>query len=391
MKIQRKAVVGAAVTDYNVNVWAQVTGANGTATDDGFYYLFGSLQSLQISGGVINGAAGVGVTTTFTPYDTTNYTVTSPTGSPGVLGSVTADSIQDLGTGTSTSTTTEIKLSSNLGATAGTAPVLSSSAGATTNALPGSGNAGTGTEFLLGHITFHVGGLNGAAGAGAATALNWVSFQSTGIAKTSQQQVDAAKVSTLNAQSTIASGAGTPNNGIVFTTGVTPPPSDTIALGTASAGGTGGSELITDGQLPSSPVPPAGVAFGTPGTGVTTGNLHIVDLANTGNVYVLMHVTNGNAASFTNLTGGTPVDLTNATFLNSNLDWKALANLYTWANVGFKFSNAAGGTANDFLNFNFSAENLLVDQAIAVPEPASLGPVAAGVMTLMMRRRRAAR
>jgi len=392
-----KTQTATAGTDYNVNVWAQVTGADANNGNDGFEFLIGSIQSAQIGGGALTGAAGVGVTTTFQVYNsstTSGFTATSPTGGPGALDSATADNIQDLGLGTTTSTASEIKVVANLGTPGGT-PVLLGTSGATANALPGSGNANTGAEFLLGHVTFHVGALTGTAGA--ATAVNWVSFQSATAAKTAKQVVDGATVTTLNAGSTVASNASTPNNGLFFLgVGGPPPTLDTVALASTPNGGTQVSEGngVFDNHFPSGPgAPPTPIAVGTAGTGAAVGSLHIVDLASTGDVYVLTHLTGGKTlADLHNLPSGfTAVDLTNSSFLNnpSNSDWKNLMNLYgNFANVGFKFTAAPGGTANDYFVWDLGADNAAIDQIVAVPEPASLGLVGIGVFALMTRRRR---
>jgi len=172
---------------------------------------------------------------------------------------------------------------------------------------------------------------------------------------------------------------------------------DTVQLASTSSGAvqvTEGSGPF-DNNYPTGPgAPPNPVAVGTAGTGSASGSLAINDLVSTGDVYVLVHLTGGKTlANLTHLPGGvTAVDLTSSSFLNANVDWKGLMNAYgNFANVGFKFSNAPGGTANNFFQWDLSADSAAIDQIVAVPEPASLGLAAFGGLALLMRRRRSAK
>jgi len=184
-----------------------------------------------------------------------------------------------------------------------------------------------------------------------------------------------------------------PGTGVTLTAGVGPS-TDTILLAAAPNGGTQVSEGSGpfDGHLPAgSGAPPTPVPVGTAGQGATVGSLHIVDLVSTGDVYVLTHLVGGKTlADLTHLPSGfTAVDLTSSTFLNANLDWKNLMAAYgNFANVGFKFTGAPGSTANDYFVWDLSADSAAIDQIVAVPEPASLGLMGVGILSLMMRRRR---
>jgi len=209
--------------DYTIDVWARITGGvNATnPSDEGFGTLYGSMQSAQFGGGAMAGGAGVGVTSQFV-VSSSAFKDTSPDGALGVIqipGG--ADNIQDIGTGTSVSTTTEIKVITNLG-TPGSTPVLVSTPGVTAVQI----DPNT-VEFLLGSVTFHSGADSGAGGA---TAVNWVSFQSGTVTKSSIQWIDNAKISNLNASSLVAADAATPNNGVLF---VVPEPASVgvLALG----------------------------------------------------------------------------------------------------------------------------------------------------------------
>jgi len=211
--------------DYTIDVWARITGgSNGTApSDEGFGFVIGSIQTAQISGGVITAAAS-GVTSQFIVHDS-NFKAASPDGAPGVIQAAGgADGIPDIGLGTTTSTASEVKIIGNL-STPGTVPILASTPGVVSNII----DANT-IEILLGSVIFHTGALNAGANSASATALNWVSFQSATAAKTSKQWVDGLVVTNQNATSTVAGDAQTPNNGVLFTTGVIVPEPASLAM-----------------------------------------------------------------------------------------------------------------------------------------------------------------
>jgi len=180
--------------------------------------------------------------------------------------------------------------------------------------------------------------------------------------------------------------------GVTVTTGAGPT-TDTITLnqnptGTVVTEGTG----PFDNSFPSgNGAPPNPVAVGTAGTGLAAGSLHIVDLTQTGDVYVLVRLTGGKTlANLTHLPSGfTAVDLTQPNLGTLGLDWKGLMAAYNnFANVGFKFTAAPGAAANDYFVWDLSADSAAIDQIVAVPEPASLGLVGVGVLSLLLRRRR---
>ncbi len=82
-EVSNKLVNPVANTDYTIQVWAQVFGANTLSTDDGLQVPgYGNLASLQVSGGgALVGAGGVGITAN-TGHGL--FTDANPFGQPGL-------------------------------------------------------------------------------------------------------------------------------------------------------------------------------------------------------------------------------------------------------------------------------------------------------------------
>ena len=194
-----------AAGDHDVYIWAQVTGTNDTA-DERLLSLFGSVQSQQSLGGVVNsGTSGVNGTSAMAPFS-----VTAPSGQPGTAQNFSADGVGDWGT---TSGKDSIKFNSCLDS--GLIAVDTSSSTAVWNATSG------GVEFLVGKFTVNIKPSDVTASplANAATRFTWV--KGTGPIPTSHSHyIDGATTATTSGTSYAASTAA---NAVSFTAAVPEP------------------------------------------------------------------------------------------------------------------------------------------------------------------------
>jgi len=156
----------------------------------------------------------------------------------------------------------------------------------------------------------------------------------------------------------------------------------TVAPASAAVGTSVGTEtaVAIPGGYTGTPNP---VTF----TAASAGSLQVNGMGDVPAFFVLFHVNGFNASQLNgapgaNLSGGTALDLSTATGFDLTL---LQAN--PWANLLVKYSTAVSDANNNFVNFDFSTLGT-ADKILAVPEPASLGLIGLGVMSLMMRRRR---
>jgi len=145
--LDRNASINA---DYTVQVWAKVTGSGAGA--EGITYSYGAAQSVQVGGGALIGATGVGITasTLNSAFDTGAQV--------GAASNTTGDSIADWGT--ASVATSSVKYSADVSNS------TSATSGVTSNAIT------NGTEFLVGSFTIHV--ITTGATAGDVTKFQWV-------------------------------------------------------------------------------------------------------------------------------------------------------------------------------------------------------------------------
>lgn len=145
---------GALLSTFQVEVWVTVTGANATP-DEGLLYVYGSIQSTQLGGGMVRGSVisnqGAGL-----------FSTSPPQGQPGTPQQISPDDVGDWGTTASNNTNT-IKYNSILNN--GLDPVYATSPGVIANVLS------NGVEFLVGTFNFTI---TDYTGANAITELHWV-------------------------------------------------------------------------------------------------------------------------------------------------------------------------------------------------------------------------
>lgn len=205
---------------YGVDVWARVSGVNGSTADEGLLSVYGSVQSQQVNGGVLNaGTSGVTANAGASPA----FTTVSPNGQAGTAQSLTADGVQDWGT-VATSSTSTIKYNSTLNN--GLDPVFPSTPGVIANTV----DANT-VDFKVGTFTITIDSsdINALAATGGETRFNWV--KATGVFP--QQHSHRADGAVVTAGASYASSAAA--NAVSFASAPIPEPASLGLLGLATA------------------------------------------------------------------------------------------------------------------------------------------------------------